>query len=161
MLKCETSQLDSDRAKFTLATRDAHKTGVKLTGTMQRWEGDRTRIDVDVVLNTSSQVRTQHQLSDSSNTSMTIIILFGVMLMFFRVLGDRNFWSPGTIPQLLVLMGVLIVALRIFPMEAKRRARSKADRALFTAQRSADGLTGLLVEAFTQYDVQWIPSKPS
>ncbi|MBZ0278944.1 MAG: hypothetical protein K8I60_22550 [Anaerolineae bacterium] len=157
ILICETTRLDSDRARFTLATRDAHKTGVKLTGTMQRWEGDRTRFDVDVVLN-GGQFQGNSPTVDFFDF-MWILILSGLVLIVFRLAGQGSFDSLGIIPQILISVAVIIYIAWRFPLRTRRQRQSQ--RVSNAAQRDADSLTDVLIKALSQHDVQWItPRQP-
>lgn len=158
ILICETTRLDSDRARFTLATRDAHKTGVKLTGTMQRWEGDRTRFDVDVVLNAGGQFQGNSPTVDFFDF-MWILILSGLVLIVFRLAGQGSFDALGLIPQILISVAVIFYIAWRSPQKTYRRRESV--KALIAAQRDADDLTDVLIKALAQHDVQWItPRQP-
>lgn len=157
ILYCETTMLDSDRARFALTTRDSHKTGVRLTGTMQRWEGDRTRIDIDVSLQSANQLGWRYSPMNMSGSSLALLLFIGTMLVFFNALAALGFWINGVNLQV-ILIGIVIISLA-FPLQARRRAQSPATQEQYTAQRDADSLTDILVQAFAQYDVQWIRQK--
>ncbi len=123
ILYCETTMLDSDRARFTLTTRDSHKTGVQLSGTMQRWEGDRTRIDIDVSLQSPNQLRRRYGPMNLSGSSLVLLLFIGIMLIFFNVLATLGFWINGVNLQV-ILIGIVIISLA-FPLQARRRAQSQ------------------------------------
>lgn len=157
ILYCETTMLDSDRARFTLTTRDSHKTGVQLTGTMQRWEGDRTRIDIDVSLQSPNQLRRRYRPTNLSGSSLAVLLFIGIMLIFFNMLATLGFWINGI--NLQVILIAFVIISWAFPLQARRRAQSQATQEQYTAQRDADSLTDILVRAFKQYDVQWVRQK--
>jgi hypothetical protein len=153
ILTCETSRLDVDRARFMLATRDWRKTGVRLTGTMQRWEGNHTRLDVAISLHAGGQFtpfRRSLRKASSPTDSTNVLGLSALMLVIFYLLADNSDYL-----QVLLLLAFLII-MWAFPLEWRLRQRPGSEQHIYAAQRDANALTDLLINAFSDYDVRWI-----
>lgn len=152
VVQCEVTSVDSDRARFKLQSLRMGKTTGRLEGTMQRWQGSLTRVDVDVQ-HFSHNAEHRVMLTTGAVLGLGVVGALGVSILCMQALGVPPEKSS---PPLVALIGVLALALLVFHEDIiqPRIRRTRITDA--TAQRDVDELTAILTSIFGEHDLQWI-----
>jgi len=159
VIKSNVTQIDPDRARFELEAQRMGQTTYAMTGTMQRWQGSRTRVDAKV--RQLKRMNFQPILTDI-RISVTYIMLFAAMVMAIAFYVFIVFLPP-------LIMFVFISAVSIwlfmsrfrFPLiNAVLRHLSKPATPTpeYNSQFDIDELNAILVNTFKAHDIQWIQS---
>lgn len=152
IVQCDVTSIDSDRARFKLESLRMGKVTGRLEGTMQRWQGSLTRVDVDVQ-QFSHDVERRATLTVGAMLGLGVIGASVMSILCMQALGVPP--EKSTLP-LAALIGVLALAALAFHEDIiqPRFRRTRITDA--TAQRDVDELTEVLTKIFSEHDLQWI-----
>lgn len=152
IIQCEVKSVDADRARFKLESLRMGKTTGRLEGTMQRWQGSLTRMDVDV-----------QQFSHDAERRATLIVggmmglgVIGASVMSILCMQALGVPPEKSTPPLAVLIGVLALAALAFHEDIIQPRFRKTRITNAMAQRDVDELTEVLSSIFGEHDLQWI-----
>lgn len=150
LIECETSREDSDRARFRLSGRRAGHQTAQLIGTLQRWEGDRTRIDGDFKLYPITEAKQGNSAGVLTGLAVLVLMFAGIISLL------RSGTFPAELMIAMVMIGVIGSTISSYMQRADQEQR-RLKHAL-NAQESHDLnlLVDILVAAYRDHDVQWI-----
>lgn len=149
-IDCETYRQDPDRARFRLSGSRGVRRTAELIGTMQRWEGDRTRIDGDFKLYPVAEPKRQNAASAFTAVFTLVLIFVGVLVQLISGA------FPGELMIALFIIAIIGSIIASYTERANQEQR-RLKQAL-NAQESHDLnlLVDILVAAYRSHDVQWI-----
>lgn len=152
VVQCEVTNIDSDRARFKLEALRMGKTTGRLEGTMQRWQGSLTRVDVDVQ-QFSHDIERPATLTVGGMLGLGVIGASVMSILCMQALGVP---PEKSTPPLAILIGVLALAALAFHEDIiqPRFRRNRITDAI--VERDIDELTEVLTSIFGEYDLQWI-----
>lgn len=152
IIQCDVTSVDSDRAHFKLESLRMGKRTGRLEGTMQRWQGSLTRVDVNVQ-QFSHDVERRATLSVGAMLGLGVIGAAVMAILCMQALGVP---PEKSTPPLAAVIGVLALAALAFHEDIiqPRFRRNRITHAM--AQRDVDELTGVLTKIFSEHDLQWI-----
>ncbi|MCL4876592.1 MAG: hypothetical protein KJ064_08040 [Anaerolineae bacterium] len=152
IIQCDVTSVDSDRARFKLEALRMGKTTGRLEGTMQRWQGSLTRVDVDVQ-QFSHDVERRATLTVGAMLGLGVIGAAVMAILCMQALGVP---PEKSTPPLAAVFGVLALAALAFHEDIiqPRFRRTRITDAI--VQRDVDELTEVLTSIFGEYDLQWI-----
>jgi hypothetical protein len=150
LIECETARQDSDRVRFRLSGRRSGRQTAQLVGTLQRWEGDRTRIDGDFKLYPITQPKQANSASRLTGLTVLALMFAGI----FSLLRSGTF--PAELMIAMTVIGMIGSIISSYMQRAEQEQRRL--KHAFNAQESHDLnlLVDILVAAYRDHDVRWI-----
>jgi hypothetical protein len=147
----EQTRLNDDRARFVLSARRGGLNTARIVGSMERWEGDHTRIDADVGPGV-------HPLSRVAITLLGFGLAYMVLIWLLRAGGPLH---PVLRTSVAIVMIVTLLAAAFMGVTTNHNNRRQNTRAPGPSQADLDmdTLSELLAETFRVHDVQWIEKR--
>jgi hypothetical protein len=147
IVQCDIMSVDSDRARFRLESLRMGKTTGRLEGTMQRWQGNLTRVDVNVqyfTYNDDERWTTQLIVGE---LVVGIVGALGVQVLLMKVFGVS--FEKSAIPVWVLAAVVVFIGIKNALIPGPRITH-------VMAKRDITELTTILTSTFSEHDLQWI-----
>lgn len=148
------SRVDEDRARFEINAIRMGFTTVCFVGTMQRWQGDKTRVDVDIQYSPKSvKVSGKKRYS----TSDRVAILFIVLCVLTSLVGlIMTITRQSGAPILLFVTLILFIIIGGLSEASKDVHGHEQVASPSLVGHDTDELTAVLNAVFSDYDMQWL-----
>ena len=151
IIKSDVIQIDPDRARFELEAQRMGQTTYAMTGTMQRWQGSRTRVDAKI-----KKVSPHKAPFDIRQLLLFIVLLLisVVGVFVFAILFGR--YPPIVFVGAYLMLITLLTFVHSKFQNPKKQLREDISPAL--TRLDIDELNTILVNTFTAHDIQWVQS---
>lgn len=147
----EQTRLNADRARFVLSARRGALNTARIVGSMERWEGDRTRIDADV----------GPGMHPASRIAVGILGFGFAYMLLIWILRAGGPLLPVLHTSVAIVMIVTLLAAAFLGLTSDQNNRQRNTRKSGPSQTDLDmdTLSELLAETFRVHDVQWIEKR--
>lgn len=147
IVQCDVASIDSDRVRFKLEALRMGKLTGRLEGTMQRWQGSLTRVDVEVQHFTYNDTERLTTTLIVGVLVMSIVGALNVQIFLMEVFGVS--YEMSAIPVWALAAVVMFKGIRNVSSSEGRITQ-------VMAQQDISELTEVLASTFSEHDLQWI-----
>ena len=142
-VKCDLIRIDPDHIRFHLESDHLGKTLLIMKGTMQRWQGSRTRVDINVRDEKHSRI----------STANVVVMVYACVLAIGAFMLPFLYSSNKDEPWLIILVGVMFLMFYVIPNLLRN------DKTVKITQYELDVLDFVLLDTFNHHDIQWLSKR--
>lgn len=152
VVQCDVISVDSDRTRIRLESLRRGKPTGRLEGTMQRWQGSLTRVDM-AVQHFSHNLERRATLAVGAILGLGVIGASAVSVLCMQALDVPP--EKSTMPLAVLTSVLALVAVVIYESIIHSRFRRiRITEAM--ALRDVDELTAILTSVFGEHDLHWV-----
>ena len=140
-IKCDLIRIDPDRVRFHLESDHMGTTILIMKGTLQRWQGSRTRVDVNI------------RDEKRSRISKVVGIVYACALVIGAFTLPFAYYSSNNEPWFIILLGVMLLLFYVIPN------LSHNDKPVEITQYELDVLGFILLDTFHHHDIKWLSKR--